>query len=121
ASDPRDTSTPRAMGDLLEAIWDGRAVTGESTELLLDILERVETGEGRLKGLLPPQTTVAHKTGTIGATTNDVGVLYLPGGRGHVVAAVFVKDSDISVEDRERAIAHAARAIYDFFLFNSGS
>ncbi len=120
ASDPRDTSTPRAMGDLLEAIWDGRAVTRESTELLLDIMRRVETGEGRLKGLLPPGTTVAHKTGTIGATTNDVGILYLPGGGGHVVAAVFVKDSEIPVAERERAIAHAARAIYDFFLFNPG-
>lgn len=121
ADDPRDTSTPRAMGDLLEAIWSGRAVERESTELLLDVLRRVETGEGRLKGLLPPQTTVAHKTGTIGATTNDVGILYLPGGGGHVVAAVFVKDSDVPVEDRERAIAHAARALYDFFLFNPGT
>lgn len=121
AGDPRDTSTPRAMGDLLEAIWNGRAVTRESTELLIDILERVETGEGRLKGLLPPGTTVAHKTGTIGATTNDVGIVYLPGAGGHVVTAVFVKDSSIPVADRERAIAHAARAAYDFFLFNPGS
>lgn len=121
ASDPRDTSTPRAMSDLLRAIWEGRAVESGSTELLLDILRRVETGEGRLKGLLPPGTTVAHKTGTIGGTTNDVGIVYLPGSAGHVVTTVFVKDSDIPVEERERAIAHAARAVYDFFLFNPGT
>lgn len=121
SGDPRDTSTPRAMAALLETIWDRRAVGRESTELLLDIMRRVETGEGRLKGVLPPETEVAHKTGTIGGTTNDVGIIYLPGAAGHVVAAVFVKDSEIPVEARERAIAQAARAVYDFFLFNPGS
>ncbi|MDX1494051.1 MAG: class A beta-lactamase [Longimicrobiales bacterium] len=121
AVDLRDTSTPRAMAELLRATWEGEAVSPESTELLLDILRRVETGTGRLKGVLPEGTTVAHKTGTIGATTNDVGIIYLPGDAGHAVAAVFVKDSDVPVADRERAIAHAARAIYDFFTFNPGS
>ncbi len=117
-TDPRDTSTPRSMAALLRKIWDGEAVGGASTELLLDVLRRVETGTERLKGLLPPRTVVAHKTGTIGGTTNDVGIIYLPGDAGHVVTVAFVKDSEIPTPQRERAIAHAARAIYDFFLFN---
>jgi len=50
----------------------------KSTELLLDIMERCETGAGRLKGLLPEGTVIAHKTGTIGGTTNDVGIITLP-------------------------------------------
>lgn len=118
AKDPRDHSTPRAMAHLLRRIWDREAVSPESAELLIDILRRVETGTGRIKGLLPPSTTVAHKTGTIGGTTNDAGIIYLPGGAGHVVTVVFVKDSDVPVPQRERAIAHVSRAIYDFFLFN---
>lgn len=121
ASDVRDTSTPRAMAELLRRIWDGEAVGAESTDLLLDVLRRVETGTGRIKGVLPPETTVAHKTGTIGGTTNDVGIIYLPGDAGHVVAVVFVKDSDADGEDREAAIAQVSRAIYDFFLFNPGA
>ena len=120
ATDPRDTSTPRAMARLLEMIWDRKAMGEESTELLLDVLYRVETGAARIKGLLPPGTPVAHKTGTIGGTTNDVGIIDLPGEAGHVVAVVFVKDSDEPTSNRERAIAHAARAIYDFFLFHPG-
>jgi beta-lactamase class A len=120
ASDPRDRSTPRAMAHLLRRIWDREAVSPESAELLIDVLRRVETGTGRIKGLLPPNTTVAHKTGTIGGTTNDVGIIYLPGEAGHVVTVVFVKDSEVSVPQRERAIAHVSRAIYDFFLFNPG-
>jgi len=120
ASDPRDTSTPRAMGKLLRMIWNEEAVSSGSTELLLDVLRRVETGEGRIKGMLPPRTTVAHKTGTIGGTTNDVGIIYLPGDAGHVATVTFVKDSALPVAEREAAIAQAARAIYDFFLFNPG-
>ncbi len=116
ATDPRDTSTPEAMAELLETIHAGRALSPESTELLLDILQRVSTGTGRLKGLLPPGTTVAHKTGTIGATTNDVGIVHLPDG-GRVVTVVFVKDSEADLEVRERVIAQIARAVYDYFLF----
>ncbi|MDH3269987.1 MAG: class A beta-lactamase [Gemmatimonadota bacterium] len=121
AHDVRDTSSPRAMAELLRMIWEGTALSAQSTETLLDVMRRVETGEGRIKGVLPPRTDVAHKTGTIGGTTNDVGIIYLPGDAGHVVTVVFVKDSEIPVEGRERAIAQASRAIYDFFLFNPGT
>jgi beta-lactamase class A len=121
STDERDTSTPHAMARLLESIWHREAVGPESTELLLDILRRVETGAGRIKGLLPRNTVVAHKTGTIGGTTNDVGIIYLPDDTGHVVTVVFVKDSELNAERREAAIAQIARAIYDYFLFNPGS
>lgn len=120
AQDPRDTATPRAMASLLRMIWDGEAVSALSTDLLLDVMLRVETGTGRIKGILPPGTAVAHKTGTIGGTTNDVGIIYLPGDAGHVAIVVFVKDSDVPTPQRERAIAQASRAVYDFFLFNPG-
>ena len=120
AVDPQDTATPRGMATLLRKIWSGEAVSAKSTELLIDVLERVQTGTGRIKGMLPPETTVAHKTGTIGRTTNDLGIIYLPGNAGHVVTVVFVKDSDRPGAERERAIAQVSRAIYDFFLFNPG-
>ena len=58
---------------------------------------------------------------TIGGTTNDVGIITLPFDAGHIVAAVFVKQSEADVEDRELVIAHIARAVHDYFLFNPGS
>jgi len=117
ATDPRDTSTPAAMAALLEAVWRGEGLSAESRTLLLDIMLRSTTGAARLKGMLPPNVLVHHKTGTIGATTNDVGIIALPEGAGHVVSVVFVKDSTRPVEERERAIAQIARSIYDYFLF----
>ena len=57
-------------------------------------------------------------TGTIGGTTNDVGIVKLPGGAGHVVVVALVKESKLDVSARELAIAQVSRAIHDFFLFN---
>lgn len=117
-ADLRDTATPDAMATLLERIYRQQALKRENTELLLDIMRRCRTGDARLKGLLPAGTEVAHKTGTIGGTTNDVGIITLPDGAGHVAIAVFVKASAKDVSARERAIAEIARAVHDFFLFN---
>ncbi len=117
--DPRDTATPRAMAALLEKIWKREALSAESSDLLLDIMKRCRTGPGRLKGILPEGTEVAHKTGTIGRSLNDVGIITLPNGAGHVIVAAFVKESDRPEGVRERAIAEAARTAHDYFLFAS--
>lgn len=117
-ADPRDTATPEDMARLLEMIWRREALSEESSALLLDIMERSSTGQSRIKGMLPPGVDVSHKTGTIGETTNDIGIIHLPRGAGNVVTVVFVKDSEEDVPTRERAIAQISRAIYDYFLFN---
>jgi len=74
------------------------------------------TGDARIKGMLPPGTEVALKTGFIGGTVNDVGILNLPDDGGHVVLALFVMQGSKS-ESSERAIAQISRAVYDYFLF----
>lgn len=117
-ADPRDTATPEDMAELLAKLWQGDLLTDESTQLLLGIMTRSTTGTARLKGLLPRGTEVAHKTGTIGRTTNDIGIITLPNDAGHVVTVVFVKESEREIPERERAIAHIARAVHDYFLFN---
>jgi Zn-dependent M28 family amino/carboxypeptidase len=82
-------------------------------------MKRCRTGEARLKGLLPPGTTVAHKTGTIGGVVNDVGIVYLPGATGHVAIAVMSKQTRAPADRVERTIAEIARAAYDYFYFTS--
>lgn len=116
ADDPRDTSTPDAMADLLVRIHRRDVLEPASMERLLQITTATQTGPARLKGLLPIGTVVAHKTGTMGGTTNDVGIVTLPDDTGHLAIAVFVKASTKDVPERERAIAEIARTVYDFFV-----
>lgn len=116
-SDGRDTSTPEAMSGLLMKLYTQPILKPETKTLLLDVMRRCETGLTRLKGVLPPNTEVMHKTGTIGMTANDVGIMTLPGDAGHVVISVFTKSSEKPLPERERAIAEVARALHDYFLF----
>jgi beta-lactamase class A len=118
ASDPRDTATPLDMSRLFGQLASGRLFKAESTGYLLGVLSRTRTGSHRLKGLLPPNTTIGHKTGTVGQTTNDCGIITLPDGAGRVAVSVFVKGSAAPSREREQVIAHIARAAYDYFLFN---
>ena len=113
-ADPRDHTTPLAMLQLLLAIDGGTAMSPESRAFLLGVMSRTRTGAGRLKGLLPRGTPVAHKTGTTGGVANDVGYITLPDGRRFAIA-VFTNSSETSVPDRDRAIAEISRSLFDYF------
>ncbi len=121
-ADPRDTATPNALVQLLRQIEEGRRLAPESRDRLLALMTRTRPGEARLKGQLPAGTTVAHRTGTgadfghANICTNDVGVVTLPGGRGHLAIAVLIKGSDRNLAAREKAIAAVARAAYDYWM-----
>lgn len=117
ARDPRDQTSPRAMLTLLTKLWKGELLDRERTAEMLDIMYRCETGAGRIKGMLPRGTRVAHKTGTYPGTANDVGIIDLPDGT-HVAIALYLKGSSkIEGKDLEDALAQSARAVYDWFLY----
>ena len=114
----RNYSTPDAAVALLKALYSGRTLSTASSQLVLDDMTASTPGPRRLKGLLPPGTVVAHKTGTDGTrdgmtrATNDIGIITLPDGR-HLAVAVFVKDSTADEATREGTIAKIAKAAWD--------
>ncbi len=114
---PDDAATPVAMNNLLEKIVRQEILDPASCDLILAIMRKCETGAARIKGLLPPGTAVAHKTGTIAGTVNDCGVITLPDGQGRIVLTVFCKDFMGPTEDVEALIAGIARVVYDCFYF----
>jgi beta-lactamase class A len=114
-ADPQDTATPTAMATLLTRIFTGKALSEASTEVITGIMARCRTGANRLKGRLPATDRVAHKTGTIGGSVNDVGVITLPGTAGQIVIAVYIKQSDVPMALREQVIADIARSVRDYY------
>jgi beta-lactamase class A len=110
--------TPNAMVALLRLFLDHEVLSPPSRELLMQFLKGTSTGPGRIKGLLPPGTVVAHKTGTsdtnlkgVTAATNDVGIIFLPGGS-HLILAVYIRDSRADEKIRERVIARIASSVF---------
>jgi beta-lactamase class A len=109
--DVRDSSTPNAMVEMLRKLDRGKVLAPASRQYLLGTMARCQTGKNRMRGLLSPLTPVAHKTGTLNGLTSDVGFITLPDGR-RLAVAFFARGGS----DRPRAIAEAARAIYDGFV-----
>lgn len=114
----RNFSTPRAAVALLNTLASGDKVPLDTRQLLLKELTNSTPGPHRVRGLLPPDTSVAHKTGTDGThdgltrATNDIGIITLPDGR-HLAIAVFVKDSTADETTRDATIATIAKAAFD--------
>jgi beta-lactamase class A len=113
-ADPRDHATPSDMLRLLILLSDGTVLGPETRDFLLAAMGRTVTGAGRIRGLLPAGTPVAHKTGTAGGIANDVGIVTLPDGRRFAVV-IFTVGSTTPPADRDRAVAETARVLYDFF------
>jgi beta-lactamase class A len=117
-ADKRDTATARATVELLARAFLGNILSGTSTARLIATLKATTTFPTRLKGLLPPGTVVAHKTGSAGtvagltAATNDSGVIFLPDG-GKLAVSVYIKGSTRADAARDRVIAQISRASFD--------
>ena len=108
-----NTGAARDLARLLTLLQKGELLGTPQTALLLGMMERATTGARRLRGSLPAGTKVADKTGTGENATNDVGLITLPGGRGHLATAVLISNSKLTSEEQERLIAELARVAYD--------
>jgi len=117
----KDVASPRDMNLLLEKILRGEIVDRATSDEIIEILKDCQTGLSRIRGLLPQDTVVAHKTGTIGGSTNDTGIVYLPYRGEHLLITVFTKDAKATAAERDRVIAEISRYAYDYFIFNPGS
>jgi beta-lactamase class A len=110
--------TSEALANLLASLERGEVLEGPQRALLLDLMGRARTGERRIRAGLPPGTPVWDKTGTggNGTTTNDVGLVALPGSAGHLAIAVLIAASSLPARAQEDLIAEIARAAFDSFV-----
>lgn len=104
---------------LLDLFYHGKTLSKRSTDFLMKILLETSTGPKQIKGLLPPSTPVAHKTGHSGTNdagltpaTNDVGIITLPNGK-HLAIAIFVGNTTANEAIRNEVIAKIAKAAWD--------
>ena len=114
-------STPIAMNELLKIFYKSDYLSEESQGLLLAYMSISNKWfDRRIKGLLPEDTELAHKTGTartydgLTRATNDAGIITLPDGS-HLAITVFVSDSYDSQTKREMTIARASKEAYDYW------
>ena len=119
-SDPRDSGTPSGYTRLLARLFRGELLQPAPTAWLLDRMREMHSRDGRIRAGLPAGTVVALRPGTSGTTGgiraahNDSGIVTLPGDRGHLAVAVFLRGTPGTEQTRDAAIARIARAAYDW-------
>jgi beta-lactamase class A len=104
--DVRDTTSPRAMVQLMNTVLLGDALSPGSRSWLRQELQAVETGKHRLRAGLPENSVIGDKTGTGGrGAVQDVAICTPPGRKPWLIA-VYLSDSTADLTVLEGA--HAA-------------
>ena len=117
--DPRDTSTPRALGGGIQNLLTG-TVLGEPQRRQLEDWMRGNV-TSTIRAGLPPGWTTADKTGTGDyGSTNDVGVAYGPAGRRVLLALMTRSQSpDRDADALRPLIAEATRSVLPWLIGNT--
>jgi beta-lactamase class A len=112
----RDTTTPRAAAHGVQRLLLGDALAPASRDLLRQWMLASTTGAKRLKVGLPAGWTIADRTGTAndkkdGASSNDIGVVWPPGGAAPLLVAAYLTRSSASFEARNATLAQVGRLL----------
>ncbi|RDH74886.1 class A beta-lactamase [Mycolicibacterium moriokaense] len=109
--DPRDTSTPRALGEGYRSVLAGTVLAPPQRGQLEDWMRANQTSA--VRGGLPAGWTTADKTGSGDyGSTNDVGIAYGPDGQ-RVLLAIMTRsrtDDPIAPNNRQ-LISELAQAV----------
>lgn len=109
-----NVTTPADMNQLLEWIGTGQLSSQAASDGILDIMKRQQL-RNRIPYLLPDQTVVASKSGTVGHVVNDVGIVYLPEKKG-AFTITALSFGHASTKEGERMIARLAQTAYEHFV-----
>ncbi|MCC7317735.1 MAG: class A beta-lactamase, subclass A2 [Bacteroidales bacterium] len=117
-------TTPKAASETLKVFYENKnkLLSKRSYDFFWKTNRETTTGTSRIKGQLPKETIVAHKTGFSGtnketgitAAVNDIGIVFLPQDE-YFIISVFVTESMENMETNEKIIADIAKATYDFY------
>lgn len=119
-----NTSTPIEIVNLLDIFYHKDSFSNKYKEFLINTMIATETGNKKIRYLLPKNVKVGDKTGSsdrlennIKIADNDSGFIILPNGEVYFLS-IFIYNSKESDEENARIIAEISKAIYDFIARN---
>jgi beta-lactamase class A len=103
--DPRDTTSPRAMGTGFLNMLTGDVLDEPHRAQLEEWMRTIVTGDKRIRAGLPPGWSIADKTGAGDyASTNDIGLAFGPNGERVLLAVMTRTRSDDPQASRPDAL-----------------
>lgn len=116
-----NTTTPNFSNLLLKGFFEKELLSEKSTQFLYKTMVETSVGKDRIKGKLPPNSEVAHRTGSsftnekgLTGAINNIGIVKLPNGN-HLIISVFVCNTTEKFTDGETLIADIAKVAWDYY------
>lgn len=114
--DPRDTTTPAAMASSLHKLLLGDALSPSARETLTEWLMANEVGGPLLRAGLPDDWRIGDRTGAGGYGSRGVIAIVWPPERAPLIAAIYITQTEASMEQRNAAIAAIGKALSETVL-----
>lgn len=114
--DPRDTTTPQAIGEDMPRLLSGNALGAASQQMLENWMVASKTGLKRVRAGLPNGWVVGDKTGSGANGSANVVAVIRPGNRATLFAAVYLTGSSAPAEDLDAVHMEVGRIIADIVL-----
>jgi len=113
--DPRDTTTPQAMGETLYRLLLGDALAPEGRDQLEAWMTANAVADGLLRAKLPEGWQIADRSGAGGHGTRGVIALLRPTEGAPLVVAIYMDGRKHDLKTRDAAIAEIGGAIFAEF------
>jgi beta-lactamase class A/beta-lactamase class A VEB len=118
-------TTPKEANKILATFYENKDSlrSKESHDFIWEIMKGTKTGKNKLRGQLPKETIVAHKTGWSGkneetgitAAVNNIGIVFLPNGE-HFTISIFVTESIEDFKTNEKVISNISKMAWNYFI-----
>lgn len=109
--DPRDTTTPLAMAETTQALVLGNALEEPARQQLTAWMAANEVADSVLRAGVPSDWRVADRTGSAGFGTRGMVAVMWPPHRAPIVVAIYLTETEASLQERDAAIAAIGKAI----------
>lgn len=108
----KDNST--SVSDLvltLDKIYNGKCISPHNDEQMIEIMKRQQLNQ-MIPRFLPPETSVAHKTGSLTGINNDAAIVFTDHGD-YILCVLSQKEANSC--KAEDAIAEISKMVFDSF------
>lgn len=107
-----NTSSPKELAMLMARVMRGELLSTASRDRMIQIMQETENDNLLPQGL-GAGAKIAHKTGNIGSMLADVGLVYLPSGKGYVIAVMVQRPRrDVRAQ---KIIQQISSTAYEYF------
>jgi len=114
--DPRDTTTPQAIGEDMARLLSGNALGAASQQMLESWMVASKTGLKRVRAGLPNSWVVGDKTGSGANGSANVIAIIRPEDRATLFASVYLTGSRAPAEKLDATHMEVGRIIADMVL-----